>query len=408
MDTMSHQLNLELNLQYSRNCSSDNTFKENTHYYALSKSLIKKLQECSTLGQADPILTKLGAGHAVKKLVETAIILNNSQDLAQRSHAFSFMESAIKELEDDDDHKIDEESPMGQHSGEDGLNTPKIGSGDGTINEEEDDDKDKKEKETHGGENKIHEEELSNHNQGPRTDGSEQSTDNTQPYPGEGQDSADGEKDMQKMDGTVNQWNETGGMPPPGGAPPQQPGAMPPGGMPPQQMAGPPGGGMILPGLAPDIAQEMGMGMPAPPPMDTSQQMRQMQYTLREYFNDYHKRVVAPINTRLNATINQQRETLAQQKTILTQQREAIKNLSQEIRETKAASGNLKFDLDYMRKNASATFRETTPTPEGIPNFDGMSGIQPVNRKQQTLNEARAEIDAMDKLLKSGNKSIYN
>jgi len=370
-------------------------------------NLIKKLQECSTLGQADPILTKLNAGPSVKKLVETALILNNSQDPAQRSHAFSFMEVAIKELEDDNDDKINEESPMGQHSNEDGLSSPKIGSGDGTINEEEDD-KDK-EKETNA-ENKIHEEELSNHNQGGRTTGSEQSTDNTQPYPGEGEDSADGEKDMHKMDGTVNQWNETGGMPPPGGAPPQ-----PGGGMPPQQMAAPPPPpGMMpgmMPGLSPDIAQEMGMGMPAPPPMDTSQQMRQMQYTLKEYFNDYHKRVVAPINARLNNTINQQRETLTAQNSIITQQRDAIKNLSREIQETKAASGNLKFDLDYMRKNANASFREqpATPLTESQPFFNGgMPAVQPVNTRSQSLAEARAEIDAMDKLLKSGNKSIYN
>lgn len=388
----------------------NNTFKQNDHYYSLAKlkrdKLIKKLQECSTLGQADPILTKLDAGHAIKKLVETAIILNNSQDPTQRTHAFSFMESAIKQLEtDDSEHKIDEESPMGQHSHEDGLNSPKIGSGDGTINEEEEDDD---EKNKTSAENKIHEEELSNHNQGGRTTGSEQSTDNTAPYPGEGNDTTTGEKPMQDMDDTVNQWNETGGIPPQQGMPPQQPGMMPP-----QQMATPPpqaGGNMIIPGLAPDIAQEMGVGMPAPPPMDTNQQMRQMQYTIKEYINDYHKRITVPINERLNATIKQQRETLTQQRTILTQQREAIKNLSQEIQETKAASGNLKFDLDYMRKNSNASFRETTSINDNLPRFDshGMPGIQPVNRKQQTLYEARAEIDAMDKLLKSGNKSIYN
>ena len=61
--------------------------------------LIKRLQECSTIGQADPILTRLGAGPAVKKLVETALILSNSQDPQQRNHAYAFMESAIKELE---------------------------------------------------------------------------------------------------------------------------------------------------------------------------------------------------------------------------------------------------------------------------------------------------------------------
>lgn len=367
--------------------------------------LIKKLQECSTLGQADPILTKLDAGHAIKKLVETAIILNNSQDPTQRTHAFSFMESAIKQLEtDDSEHKIEEESPMGQHGHEDELNSPKIGSEGsgigGVSEEEEDDDKEKP----------IHEEELSNHNNGPRADGSEQSSENTAPYTGEGDNSADGEKDMQKMDGTVNQWNEIGGMPP------VQPGMPPQQGMPPAQMAAPPppqpGGGIIMPGLAPDIAQEMGVGMPAPPPMDTSQMMRQMQYTVKSIMDDYHKRVSIPMNNRLNATIKQQKEALTQQRTILTQQREAIKSLSQEIQETKAASGNLKFDLDYMRKNASATFRDTTPnTVTEMQPFFGdpnMPSVQPINHRVQSLAEARAEIDAMDKILKSGNKSIYN
>jgi len=36
------------------------------------------------MGQADPILTKLNAGPAVKKLVETAIALSSSQDPQQR------------------------------------------------------------------------------------------------------------------------------------------------------------------------------------------------------------------------------------------------------------------------------------------------------------------------------------
>jgi len=381
--------------------------------------LIKKLQECSTLGQADPILTKLDAGTAIKKLVETAIILNNSQDPTQRTHAFSFMESAIKQLEtDDSDHKIDEESPMGQHSNEDGLSSPKIGAEGGesndnthptTVSEEEEKDDKNKDKDK---ENPIHEEELSNHNQGPRTDGSEQSTDNTAPYPGEGEASADGEKDMQKMDGTVNQWNETGGMPPPGappaggGMPPQQPQ------VPPAQMAAPPPGtGIINPGLAPNVAQQLGVELPPIPQMNTPQAMEQMQFTVHTILKDYHKRVSVPMNERLNNTIKQQKETLAKQKIILTQQREAIKNLSQEMQETKAASGNLKFDLDYMRKNANATFREppATPLAETRPLFDDgmMPLVQPVNHKAQSLSDARAEIDAMDKLLKSGDKSFY-
>ena len=155
------------------------------------------------MDQADPILNKLGAGPAVKKLVETALILSNSKDPQQRNHAYSFMESAIKELEDDEHDagaKVREEG-IGMHGNEDKLNNK--------IHEEEDDD-----------EHKIHEEELSNHNTGSRDEGSEQSSDNTEPYSGEGKDTTNGEKPMQDMDGTTNQWNETGGMPQPGGMPP--------------------------------------------------------------------------------------------------------------------------------------------------------------------------------------------
>ena len=107
------------------------------------------------MGQADPILTRLGAGPSAKKLVETAIILSNSQDPQQRTHAFSFMETAIKELE--------------------GA--------------------------------------LSNHNNGPRNIGSGQSSDNCSPYPNVGNYSSNGEYPMQGMQGTINQWNETGSEP---------------------------------------------------------------------------------------------------------------------------------------------------------------------------------------------------
>jgi len=293
----------------------------------LSKSLIKKLQECSTLGQADPILTKLGAGHAVKKLVETAIILNNSQDLAQRSHAFSFMESAIKELEDDD------------------LTKDK-------LHEEEDkkDDKDNKK------ENKITEEELSNLNNGPREKGSEQSTDNTPPYPGEGKDTENGAKDMHKMEGTENQFNETGLTPP---------------------------------GLDPDIVKELGQDVKFPP-MNDKQTIQQMQYTVKELYRNH----IIP----LNKLVQKQGETISN----LTKSHRV---LEQKIQETK---GSMTLDIDQLRQNATATFRTQETTGIAQP-FDNPH-VPPtylVKNKAQELAEARAEIDAMDKILKSGNKSIY-
>lgn len=354
--------------------------------------LIKKLQECATIGQADPILTKLNAGPAVKKLVETAIILSNSPDQQQRNHAYSFMESAIRELEDEDKDDDIKEEKMGMHGHEDELNNSTITTGDKVVSEEEDKDD----------EHKTREEELANHNQGPRTEGSEQSTDNTEPYPGEGEPTQDGEKPMEDMANTVNQWSEAL---PPGGMPPGQPGAMPP-----NQMAAPPnGGGMIVPGLAPDIAQEMGMGMPAPPPMDTSQMMRQMQYTL----NDYHKKVVNPLNERLNATTKHYKEALTQQRTqftkTLNQQREAIKELSSELRETNAKNGSMKLDLDTLRNNATVKFRETEPAANA-PTFNGipMSGIQPApSIKQDEITLARSQITEMDKILRTKTSEIY-
>ena len=375
--------------------------------------LIKKLQECATIGQADPILTKLNAGPAVKKLVETAIILSNSPDQQQRNHAYSFMESAIKELEDGEKEDDIKEEKMGMHGHEDGLHNPTIGAeGDKAVSEEENDDDDDDDDNNN---NKTREEELANHNQGERTVGSDQSTHNTEPYPGEGEPTKDGERPMEDMENTVNQWSETHGMPPgqggvpPNGMPPQQQN-MPPNQMPPNQMAGAPnGGGLIVPGLAPDIAQEMGMGMPAPPPMDTGQMMRQMQYTVKNIINDYHKRVTGPMNDRLNATIKQHREAILNQKTTINQQKEAIKELSAELRETSASNGSMKLDLDTLRNNASAKFREIEPSVNA-PTFNGMpmSGIQPgPSIKQDEITLARSQITEMDKILRTKPSEIY-
>ena len=320
--------------------------------------LIKKLQECSTLGQADPILTRLGAGPAVKKLVETAMILGNSQDPQQRSHAYAFMETAIKELQEQD-HDVDK-SFHDQHK---------------TSEEEhsEDDELDNK---------KLSEEVLDNHNNGPREDGSEQSTENEEPDSGQGKDTTKGEKAMQDMDGTENQWNETGGMIP----------GMPQ--MPPQQMMGgmPPG----MPGLEPGIAQELGGQMAPPPPMDTNQMMRQMQYTVDSKMKEYHNRFVAPLNT----VLKQQRETIKNQKN-------AIKELSMQIREISSNSGTIKLDLDSLKQNAQARFRETEiPAPLGT--FTPSNRPVRIQNKKDQTREARAEIEQMDKIMRSENNPMYN
>ena len=364
--------------------------------------LIKKLQECSTIGQADPILTKLNAGPAVKKLVETSLILANSQDPQQRNHAYSFMESAIKELENADVEDPNHPNPDKTKQGhlEHDQNEPVS-----PIQEEDDDDDDD--------DHPLHEEVLDNHNNGPRQDGSEQSTENQEPYPGTARDSTNGEKPMQDMSKTENQWNETGGMPPNGGGMPPNAGGMPPpsaGGMPPNagamQNAGgmPPNSGMIIPGLAPEVAQEMGMGMPQLPQMDTNQMMRQMQYTVEKTMNNYHRRYIAPIQQE-NKLL---KETLYAQ---LRKQKAAIKQLSIELKETKTYNGAMKLDLDSMKQNSTAKFRETESGFETFPAYDshGFPAIQPVpSRKQFKVNAARSEIEQMDKILNSKNNSIYS
>ena len=350
------------------------------------------------MGQADPILTRLGAGPAVKKLVETALVLSNSSDPQQRNHAYSFMESAIRELENADveDHNHPDPEKTKQHHLDHDQNEP-VSSvqeeedederRDKKMHEEEDDDerRDKKlheEEDDERDEHKVHEEVLDNHNLGQRLDGSEQSTENREPYPGTGRDSTNGEKPMQDMDNTVNQWSETNGMVVPG---------LPPVGA----------NGTGAPGLAPDIAQEMGMQMPAPPPMDTNQMMRQMQYTVDKVIRNYDKKVVTPLVRILKA----QKETLKEQKN-------AMRKLSMEIRETKTNNGNLKLDLDHIRNNAQAKFREIEPAFEGFKSMGEQHyssvAIQPLPNYQRTkVALARSEIEQMDKMLNSNKNPMY-
>lgn len=268
-------------------------------------TLIKKLQECQNFSEAQPILDKLKAGPSARKLVETAIVLSKSPDPQQKEHAFSFMNTALKEIEDHmkEEHDKDKELP-------------------------------------------VKEEVLSNHNTGAREEGSEQSTDNTPPYPQQGMDSPNGEKPMQDMSGTENQFSEIGMMPD------------------------------MIPGMDPTVAQEMGSVLPKLPPMNTAQMMKQMQYTLETY----HKRMVGPMMKHIK------------------QQREAILELSKELRETKQYSGSMKLDIDNLRSNAGASFRETVPSEES---FQPIIDVRP--HKGKSLQEIRSEISQLDKAMSKDN-----
>ncbi len=280
-------------------------------------STISKLRECTSIAEADGILSSVRAGPAIKKLVETGILLRNHPDKQQREYGLSFINSAIQELElPPNETPTPAESP--------GLKTK--------------------------GDHFVKEEELAGGNKN-GTAGSEQSSDNTEPYPQVADSSEDGQKDMEKMDDTENQMTEM--MP----------------GM---------GGGMpgMMPGLDPQVAEQMGQGMPQMPPMNTPQMMKQMQYTLERY----HRNVVLPL-----------RKTIVQQK-------EAIMQLSKQVRESEAKTGSMKLDIDSVKRNAMATphpIRETT-----IPSLGGPTIVGDGNPNRNTLEQARSDIANMDKNLR--------
>jgi len=356
------------------------------------------------MGQADPILTRLGAGPAVKKLVETALALSSSRDPQQRNHAYSFMESAIKELEDGENRGAD--AGLGPIV-DDGINAPKLKEEEEEeefktkIHEEKDEEKEKRmheENDDEKNDNKLHEEVLDNHNNGPREVGSEQSTENVAPYAGEGVDTTSGEKPMQDMDDTVNQWSETNGMIVPGLPPSPE---MMNGGMNDGMPGGMPGGMPPGAGLAPDIAQEMGARMPPMPQLNDNQMIRQMQYTIRQEMKNYDNKVVAPLMRHIKA----QNETI-------NKHQKAIRKLATEIQETKTSSGTMKLDLDVMRQNANATFREIEPKIQGYTSpaeVQTVTGVQPLpNYQRNKIAIARSEIEQMDKMLNSNKNPMYN
>jgi len=173
---------------------------------------------------------------------------------------------------------------------------------------------------------------------GTGTDGSEQSSDTEQPYPKEG---TDGEvTDMESATGE-NQMKE--GIP----------------GMPPAQ---------IVPGLAPQIAQEMGQQMPPLPQMNTPQMMKQMQYTVQEALKPY--------------------------RTQLSKITEAVKALDVRLRETETNRASMTLDIGSVKDNAIV---KSHPIQETAPNWN--DGLPRTTFPRAKLEETRMEILEQDKIL---------
>lgn len=207
---------------------------------------MKGLQECTNLQEAQPFLR--GQSATFRKTVETALILRQNPDPAQRALGDGFMAVALQEL--------DKAEQPAEHNDE-GLKTK--------------------------GEHFVKEEELTDGNKD-GTEGSEQSTQNSGPTKQEGSEEPVGDLGNPEM-ATENQMKEGFGQPPPP--------AMP---------------GMGPPGLDPQVAQQMAPQMPQLPQMNMPQQIQQMQYTIKKYMEAYvrplSKQVIAL--TKANTYLSQQ------------------------------------------------------------------------------------------------------
>lgn len=281
----------------------------------------KRLQECTNLDQANQVLIGMKAGPAIRKLVETGVMLRNHPDPIQRQYGLSFVQAAIREAEEDEkknNNNTHEQVPADEqptpHQGEDKLDV-------------------------------IKEELLAGGDQD-GTGGSEQSTDNTEPYPQVAKTAPNSDIESMEQASGEDQMKEAGGMWPGG-----------------------------IPGIEPSVANEMGNNMAPLPQMNTPQMMKQMQYTVQEAL----KRYLVPMRT------------------IIKAQQEAIKSLSKRIQESEARSGSMKLDIASVKQHAVARVQETVPGfPTVHPTIVGTG-----EPRRFELDQARAEINQLDKQLRT-------
>jgi hypothetical protein len=274
---------------------------------------MKSLRECKTLSEAEPFLR--GAKPTFRKTVETAYALLAHPNPTQQAIGQTFLQTAIQEVED-------KEEPVPKH-------------GDGV-----------KPKDDHF----VKEEELQGGNQS-GTSGSEQSTDNTPPYPQEGEKSEDGQKDMEKAEGTENQFSE------------MMPGMMP---------------GMGQPGIDPKLAQQMAPAQGLPP-MNTPQQIQQMQYTVREMTKGMVKK-------------------MSEMEKIIGWQNKAIKDLSGQFKETMTLRNGIDVNGLAERK-VIPSVQETMP--DTVSNIDPTMIPPRIYEKKYSLQDKRSKIAEMNRMLEN-------
>ena len=259
----------------------------------------RKLQACRTCEEARPILETLKARPSARKLVETAIQLSQSKDPRQQSYGLDFMQTAIRELEDDEKTKE-----------ANGTNQP-MGVGKGA------EDIDKK---------------MSEADEITGTLDSHQSSDIDMPYPKEGTDEP--QSDIESMQ-TASGENQMGGI--------KENMAPMPGQMPPAPMQQ--GGGMQMPPMPgmPPVAPEL-MKQMAPPqiPGVSPQAMRQMQYTVEANFKRLGIQTINPLIREVKKL------------------REANIALDKKIRELESQKGSMQLDINKVKAESPVRVRETT------------------------------------------------
>jgi len=289
---------------------------------------MNKLQECKTLQEAEPFLR--GSSPTFRKTVETALLLQAHPDPAQQALGHSFMASAIQELDNSE-----KPTPAESH----GLKVK--------------------------GEHFVKEELLPDGNKS-GNEGSEQSTGAANPTPKEGTTEPDGDMETPGMS-TENQMTEA--FP---GQPQQMPGQMPGG-------QGPP---MGPPGMDPSLIQSL-MPQGQIPPMNTPQQIQQMQYTVKKYLETY---------------LNPVREQVIR----LTK---ANTFLSNQIKEMQTSSVGL--DITKFSKENNVPRIQETLIPGTIDN--GMASLNgpKIYEKVHTLEKARHDITAIDNMISSNGNQPY-
>ncbi len=258
----------------------------------------RKLQACRTCEEARPILETLKVRPSARKLVETAIQLKQSKDPRQQSYGLDFMQTAIREI--DDDEKTKEANGT--------AHPMDVGAGAKDI--------DKK---------------MSEADEITGALDSHQSSDIDMPYPKEGTDEPN--SDIESMQ-TASGENQMGGIkenmaPMPGQMPPMQQGGMG------QQMPPMPG----MPPVAPELMKQM-----APPqiPGVTPQAMRQMQYTVEANFKRLGVQTINPLIREVKKL------------------REANIALDKKIRELESQKGTMQLDIEKVKQNSPVRVRETS------------------------------------------------